>query len=61
MDKQITPDEVREKKGGRCRGFKKSPGRKIRNPKLEAYALNFVREHIFSTGKLGVQILVREK
>jgi len=51
MAQEITVDQVRYKKGRKGKQ-KHCPGRKIRNPELEAYALNFVREHIFRTGKI---------
>lgn len=41
---------VRPKKGRRGRN-KQNPGRKIRNPELEAFALNFVKDGILKTGK----------
>jgi hypothetical protein len=44
----ITADMVRPKKGRR--GNKQNPGRKIRNPELEAFALNFVKDVITNTG-----------
>lgn len=47
---KITADMVRPKKGRRGRN-KQNPGRKIRNPELEAFALNFVRDGTLKTGK----------
>lgn len=51
LKEKITADMVRPKKGRRGRN-KQNPGRKIRNPELEAYALNFVRDGILKTGNL---------
>ena len=53
MAGEITADQVRFKKGRKGRQ-KHSPGRKIRNPELEAFALNFVREHIFKSGNFSL-------
>ena len=50
LNETVTADMVRPKKIRRGKN-KQNPGRKIRNPELEAYSLNFVREGILKTGK----------
>ena len=51
---EITPDSLKRDKGNKRRK-KNSPGRKIKNLELEAYALNFVKHGVLTKGKKSVE------